>query len=154
MSKEVTATYNPEESKLVVSGRLTALRYGTNKFDKDANKFYVSVKTSIPADIREEIRLEYFDDSKEKYIPEPFRKPSESPDECYLNLKSLYEIPVFRDGEGNKRYSFDDVVELGDGLPPIGSEVKLSIRLKKGALYPLAILIVDLVKQDAGKYFE
>lgn len=151
---ETKVTYNPEESKLVVEGRLSALRYGVNKFDKDNNKFYVSISTEIPAAIREEIRLAYFEDSKEKYIPEPFRDPANTPDKCYLNLKSLYEIPVFREGEGNKKYSFDDVVALGDGLPPIGSTIKLSIRLKKGALYPLAILIVDLVKQDAGRYFE
>lgn len=154
MSKETNCIYNHEEKKLVVEGRLTTLRYGVNKYDTDSPKYYVSVSTEIPAAIREEIRLTYFEDSKEKYIPEPFRNPSETPDECYLNLKSLYEIPVFRDGEGNKKYTFDDVVALGDGLPPIGSTVKISIRLKPGALYPLAILIVDLVKQDAGKYFE
>lgn len=151
---ENDVVFNPDENKLVVTGTLTAFRYGSNKYDKDNNKYYVSVKTSIPAAIRESIRLEYFEDSKEKYIPEPFRAPGESDDECYLNLKSLYEIPVFRFGEGNKRYSYDDVIELGDGLPPIGSEVKLSIRLKKGALYPLALLIIELVKQDASHYFE
>lgn len=159
MSKEKIApatetVYTPEENKLVVSGTLTALRYGTNKYDKDSPKYFVSIKTSIPLAIREEIRDTYFDESKEKYIPEPFRDPATTPDECYLNLKSLYEIPAFRVGEGNKRYSYDDVISLGEGLAPIGSEIKLSIRLKKGALYPLAILLVEIVKQDAGHYFE
>lgn len=154
-TKEVKGTviYNPEENKLVLSGSLSAFRHGVNKYDKDTVKYYVSIKADdIPAELRTLIRDRYFADAKEKYIPEPFREDY-NPDNTYINLKSLYEIPVFKEGSGNKKYTYDDVIELGDGLPPYGSEVLLSMRLKEGAIYPLALKIITVVKTSADDYF-
>lgn len=161
MSKEKSASvnnfiYKPEEDKLVVTGILTAYRYGTNKYDRDKSKYYVSVRTPmLPLEVRQEIRAKYFADAKEKYIPEPFTEDGmgSTDEEMYFNLKSLYEIPAFIEGKGNTRYGYEDVIELGDGLPPHGSEVKLSIRLKEGALYPLAIQFIKIVKTSADDYF-
>lgn len=151
--KKATTIYKPEENKLVVSGTLSAFRYGTNKFDKDTEKYYVSVKADeLPSEIRDSIRLTYFAESKEKYIPDPFKEGAD-PNNTYLNLKSMYEIPVFMEGKGNQKFTFDDVIELGDGLPPYGSEILLSCRLKEGAVYPLAIKIINLVKANADDYF-
>lgn len=151
--KEGTLIYKPEENKLVVSGTLSAFRYGTNKFDKETERYYVSVKADqLPAEVRDSIRLTYFDESKEKYIPEPFREGAD-PDNTYLNLKSQYEFAVFVEGKGNKKYTYDEVIELGDGLPPYGSEVLLSCRLKKGAIYPLAVKFITIVKTNADDFF-
>lgn len=151
--KEGTLIYKPEENKLVVSGTLSAFRFGTNKFDKETERYYVSVKADqLPAEVRDSIRLTYFDESKEKYIPEPFREGAD-PDNTYLNLKSQYEFAVFVEGKGNKKYTYDDVIELGDGLPPYGSEVLLSCRLKKGAIYPLAVKFITIVKTNADDFF-
>lgn len=151
--KEVVAMLKEAENKLVLSGTLSSFRHGVNKFDKDTEKYYLSIKAdALPADLRTKIREKYFADAKEKFIPDPFKEGAD-PDNTYINLKSLYEIPVFREGTGNKKYSFDDVIEMGDGLPPYGSEVLLSIRLKEGALYPLALKIVTIVKSSADDYF-
>lgn len=162
MSKEKSAAVNtyifkPEEDKLVVQGILTAYRHGTNRYDKDTQKYYVSVRcASLPKEVRTAIREKYFSDAKEKYIPEPFTEEGIASDdaEMYFNMKSLYEIPAFIAGKGNNRLGYDDVIELGDGLPPHGSEVKLSIRLKEGAIYPLAIQFITVVKTSADDYFE
>lgn len=151
--KKATTIYKPEENKLVVSGTLSAFRFGVNKFDRETEKYYVSVKADeLSSDVRDAIRLTYFAESKEKYIPDPFKEGAD-PSNTYLNLKSMYEIPVFMEGKGNQKFSFDDVIELGDGLPPYGSEVLLSCRLKEGAVYPLAIKIINLVKANADDYF-
>lgn len=151
--KKSITIYKPEENKLVVSGTLSAFRFGVNKFDRETEKYYVSVKADeLPADIRDAIRTTYFAESKEKYIPDPFKEGADVSN-TYLNLKSMYEIPVFMEGKGNQKFTFDDVIELGDGLPPYGSEVLLSCRLKEGAVYPLAIKIINLVKANADDYF-
>ena len=152
-TKEPTVILKLEENKLVLSGILSAFRFGTNKFDKETERYFVSIKADdIPAEIRSTIREKYFANSKEKYIPEPFREDADLSN-TYLNLKSQYEIPVFKEGAGNKKFTFDEVIELGDGLPPYGSEVLLSCRLKEGAIYPLAVKIITVVKMSADDYF-
>ena len=155
MAKKNTLIFKPEEDKLVVSGSLSSFRYGTNKFDHENDKYYVSIKCDdLSKEVRDAIREKYFSDSKEKYIPDPFKEGADLSNN-YLNLKSLYPIPVFKEGDGNKKYSMDDVIdEWGDGLPPYGSEVVLSCRLKEGAVYPLAIKFITIVKANADDYFE
>jgi hypothetical protein len=142
-----------DENKLVLSGTLSAFRFGTNKFDKETERYFVSIKADdIPADVRKTIRETYFSDTKEKYIPEPFREGADLTN-TYINLKSQYEIPVFKEGSGNKKYTFQEVIDLGDGLPPYGSEVLLSCRLKEGAVYPLAVKLITIVKASADDFF-
>ena len=75
MAKKNTLIFKPEEDKLVVSGSLSSFRYGTNKYDKDNDKYYVSVKCDdLSKEIRDAIRAKYFSNSKEKYIPDPLRR--------------------------------------------------------------------------------
>ena len=130
-----------------------AFRHGTNKFDKETEKFYISIRTKVPTEIREDIKEKYFSDTKDKYLPEPLKNILDNEETIYWNLKSLYEIPIFKAGEGNSKYSFDDVIEMGGGLPPYGSVVKLSMRLKESAIYPLALQIIEVVKVSADDYF-
>ena len=151
--KEATTIYKPEENKLVVSGTLSAFRFGTNRFDKETEKYYISVKCDeLPQEIRDDIRNKFFADSKEKYIPDPFKEGADI-NNTYLNLKSQYEIPAFVEGKGNTKHSFADIIEIGDGLPPHGSEVLLSCRLKEGAIYPIAVKFVTINKISADDYF-
>lgn len=151
------AIYKPDDNKLVVTGTLTAFRFASSKFSGDEEHYQVSVKTSdFTPDLIKAIKDRYFSETKDKYLPS-FIKDAEKDgckDPLYINLKSKYEFGTFLEGEGNKRYTFDEVIELGDGLAPLHSEVKLSMRLKDGAVYPLALLITKLNKQDAADYFE
>lgn len=149
--------YKPEENKLVIPGTLSAYRFGGSKYSGDKEIYQVSVKTTaLTPGLVAEIKKAYFSDTKDKYLPSFIKdfEEGKTQDGVYINLKSQYEIPAFVEGEGNKRYGFDDVIELGEGLPPHGSTVKLSCRLKEGAIYPLAILIQELRKQDASDYFD
>lgn len=149
--------YKPEENKLVVTGTLTAFRFSKTKYTGDKDYYQVSVKTgSLTPEVVAQIKARYFSDTKEKYLPSFIKDMEENggKEDIFINLKSQYEISTFMEGEGNKRYSLDDVIQLGDGLAPHGSEVKLSIRLKENSAYPLALLITKLQKQDASDYFD
>lgn len=155
--------YKPDENKLVVTGTLTAFRFSKTKYSGDKEYYQVSVKTeSLTPEVVEAIVARYFADTKDKYLPSFVKEVRENgcKEPIYVNLKSQYEIPTFIDGEGNRRYSCDDVIELGEGLAPIGSDVKLSIRLKgnkedeTSGAYPLGVLITKLQKQDASDYFD
>ena len=148
--------YKPEENKLVVSGKLTAFRHSTTKYKADKELYQVSILTKdLTMDVIQDIKNRYFSETKEKYLPSFIKKAeAEGSDELYINLASQYEFGTFIDGEGNKRYSYEEVIELGEGLAPIHSDVKLSMRLKEDGIYPLALLIVNLKKQDAADFFE
>ena len=157
MNNEMKCIYKPEENKLVIPGTLTAYRYSGTKYVNDKEVYQVSIKTdALTQDLVDQIKEDYFSDTKDKYLPSFIKKfdNGEAEDGVFVNLKSQYEIPAFVQGQGNKRYSFDDVIELGDGLPPHGSVVKLSCRLKEGSIYPLAVMFIEINKQDASDYFE
>lgn len=158
MKKDViAAVYKPEDNKLVIPGILTAYRFGGSKYSGDKELYQVSVKTdALTPELVAQIKKDYFSDTKDKYLPSFIKDIEEGKDKdgVYINLKSQYEIPAFVDGEGNKRYSYDDVIDLGEGLPPTTSTVKVSCRLKEGAIYPLAVLFLEIRKQDASDYFD
>lgn len=152
--------YDPDNNKLVVKGILTSFRFATTRFQGDKEVYQVSVKTNaITPEIIADMKARYFSDTKDKYLPSFFKDFEKEPDKSakdgvYINLKSQYEFGTFLPNEGNKRYSFDDVIEMGEGLAPLKSEVTLSMRLKDNSIYPLALRIDKLNKQDASDYFE
>lgn len=160
-AKEVTNSkglkYVPDQARLVVKGILTVFRYSSTKFAGDKEYYQVSVKTdSLTPEVIADIRKRFFSETKEKYIPSFIKDAEENgcKDPIYVNIKSQYEFGTFTAADGNKRYSYDDVIEMGDGLAPLKSEVSLSIRLTQGAAYPLALRIDKLNKQDASDYFD
>lgn len=158
MNKELKCIYKPEENKLVIPGTLTAYRYSGTKYANDKELYQVSIKTeALTQDLIDQLKEDYFSDTKDKFLPsfiKKFDNGEVGSDGVFVNLKSQYEIPAFVEGQGNKRYGFDDVIELGEGLPPHGSLVKLSCRLKEGSIYPLAVMFVEIRKQDVSEYFE
>ena len=174
MAKETTATattnpdsnaitnnngllYKPDKDKLVVTGLLTAYRFSTTKYKKDQEAYQVSVITkSLTPEVVGMIHEKYFSNTGDKYLPSWIKDYESDPSikEVYINLKSQYEFSTFIEGKGNERFGYEDVIELGEGLPPLNSEVKLSIRLKAGACYPLGLMITKLNKQDVNEYFE
>lgn len=149
--------YKPEENKLVVQGILSVFRFSTTKYKGDEELYQVSIKTdALTPELIEKIRETYFSDTKEKYLPSFIKEAEKNGCEepIYINLTSKYEIGTFTPEDGNRRYTYDEVIDMGEGLAPKGSEVTLSIRLKEGAAYPLALRIDKLVKQDASDFFD
>lgn len=148
--------YDPDKNKLVVVGTLTAFRHSTTKFKKDAEYYQVSVLTSsLTPEVIADIKARYYSNTIDKYLPSYIKDAeSDGTDNVYINLKSQFEFSSFIDGKGNERFGYDDVIELGEGLPPIGSEVKLSMRLKDGGTYPMGLMFLKINKQDVSAYFE
>ena len=157
VTNEKGLKYVPEENRLVIKGILSVFRYSTTKYKGDLELYQVSVKTeAFTPEVIADIKARYFSDTKERYLPSFIKDAEENgcKEPIYVNLKSQYEFGTFLPGDGNHRYSYDDVIEMGDGLAPRGSEVTLSIRLKENSAYPLALRIDKLVKQDASDFFD
>ena len=156
-NKESKAIYKPEENKLVLTGKLTLYRHSFTKYSGDKEPYQVSILTEdLTPELISALKERYFADTKEKYLPSFIKDVEEKgyDEPVYINLKTDYPFGSFVEGEGNKRYDYDAVLDLGEGLPPLYSEVKLSCRLKENSIYPLALLFTKINKIDAADYFE
>ena len=113
---------------VIVEGVIVSARYGSTKFD-DRNKYRFSIKSdNIPYD-----EIVAYEGVGTKMTPAWYINL-----DGYINLASIYSIPVL-DSEGiktdtDKRYQSDNV---------IGSKVRVSIRQKEGAIYPVAIKVLE-----------
>lgn len=115
-------------SNLVIKGVVVSAKYGATKFD-DKNKYRLSVYSEdMPYD-----DITAFDTVGEKMTPSWYKEQ-----EGYINLNSIFDIPVM-DIQGNS-IDFDDWLETGKAVK---SKVKVSVRQKEGALYPIAIKVIE-----------
>lgn len=126
MMKKVQET--KKMSNLVIEGVVVSAKYGATKFD-DKNKYRLSLYSeNMPYD-----DIKAFDTVGEKMTPSWYKEQ-----EGYINLNSIFDIPVM-DIAGN-RIDFD--AWLGTGKA-VKSKVKVSVRQKEGALYPIAIKVIE-----------
>ena len=113
---------------VIVEGVIVSARYGSTKFD-DRNKYRFSIKSdNIPYD-----EIVAYEGVGTKMTPAWYINQ-----DGYINLASIYSIPVL-DSEGiktdtDKWFQCDNV---------IGSKVRVSIRQKEGAIYPVAIKVLE-----------
>ena len=148
------AVLHIEEDRLVINGILAGFRFGSDKFNKEET-YHVNVKTVVDPEILEKIREVYYADAKEKYIPDFLKTIPAAGEEIYFNLRTQYEPKSYLANDMRHALSYDEVMEKGDGLAPIKSNVTVSIRLKKnGSMYPLGIKFNTFEKQDPNSYFD
>ena len=102
--------------------------FGESRFDKDAAYRITLKSNNMPYD-----EITAFDDCGSKFTP-TWLKDAEG----YMNLKSKFDIPV-KDVKGRK-ISIDDWIKSETAT---GSRVKVKIRQKEGAIYPVAISILE-----------
>lgn len=126
------ATQKKEQSKVmenvIVEGVIVSARYGSTKFD-DRNKYRFSIKSdNIPYD-----EIVAYEGVGTKMTPAWFINQ-----DGYINLASIYSIPVLN-SEGIKTET--DAWFNTDNV--IGSKVRVSIRQKDGAVYPVAIKVLE-----------
>lgn len=115
-------------SNLVIEGVVVSAKYGATKFD-DKNKYRLSLYSEdMPYK-----DITAFDTVGEKMTPSWYKEQ-----EGYINLNSIFDIPVM-DIKGN-RIDFDAWLETGKAVK---SKVKVSVRQKEGALYPIAIKVIE-----------
>lgn len=117
-----------KEKKVIIEGIIIKAKYGATKFD-DNNKYRITIKSdNIPFD-----EITAFENVGPKMTPSWYKDRGE-----YINLASIYSIPI-QTPQG-KRIDFDDWL---DSEVAIGSTVKCSIRQKDGAVYPMAIKVLE-----------
>lgn len=126
------ATQKKEQSKVmenvIVEGVIVSARYGSTKFD-DRNKYRFTIKSdNIPYD-----EIVAYEGVGTKMTPAWFINQ-----DGYINLASIYSIPVLN-SEGIKTET--DAWFNTDNV--IGSKVRVSIRQKEGAVYPVAIKVLE-----------
>lgn len=125
MKKEAKKTMN----NIIVEGTIVSARFGSTKFD-DNNKYRIAIESdSIDYD-----SIHAYDNVGSKLTPTWYKDKT-----GYINLSSIYDIPVM-DVSG-KKVDFEDW--LSDDYNALGSKVKVSIKQKEGALYPIAIKVIE-----------
>lgn len=144
-----------DDETLVITGTLVRLAFGKlptfGKKTKDEGEYYqISIRVGAPStEIREAVECLAYPETDRAFIPK-WVKGEEKPDNegfIFVNLKSRYEVALTVDGEN--RISWDDFrEEYGNG---IGSEVKVSAKMKPGALYPQGVYFFDEIKQVSVK---
>ena len=118
-----------EEKFIMVEGVVKAAKIGSTKFDKD-DKCRISIKTEN-MDIYDEI--DAFDNSGEKFTPDWYKNA-----EGYLNFSSKFDIPVL--DENGTRLTFEKWIDGGTAL---GSKVRLKFKNTDGAVYPVAVKVLE-----------
>lgn len=147
-----------ESGKFYLLGTITTAMYGKRTFangkkDKE-EKYRVSLKcTAETIEKLKDTAEPFYVDTDEKYLPDWLTKDTPE-DGGYINLASSFP---FRVGE----YVNGAIVDKGE-LPEYleanggninGSTAIVLVTIKPGALYPAALLIKELKKQDIGSMF-
>lgn len=125
-----TATTEVQETKKfhIIEGIITSARFGKSRFnDEDKNRLTVK-SDSIPYD-----DIHAYDKAGERLTPKWYKEQN-----GYINLVSRYDIPV-RSTKG-RQITFEEWLEE---FNTIGAKVKVKINEKDGAVYPMAIVVLE-----------
>lgn len=118
-------------NNIIVEGTIVSARFGSTKFD-DNNKYRIAIESdSIDYD-----SIHAYDNVGSKLTPTWFKDKT-----GYINLSSIYDIPI-QDVNG-KRIDFEEWIDSEENHNALGSKVKVSIKQKEGALYPIAIKVIE-----------
>lgn len=124
---------------VIVKGKVCEARRTAKTFKgKTGNeRFYFSLKECEyeSEDVKKKIK-EAFKDSGSKFTPTWVKNI----DDGFINLKTQFDLPVKYD---NITYdSLEDCLDDGD-INIMGAIVKVSITIKKDAVYPKAVVIIE-----------
>lgn len=140
MSKENINNEVKVSKKVIVKGILTSCYYGKSKLDKDNNKFRLSIKveqSEVEKLRNKAVELKTYETTR--LVPKWFTDDIETIE--YLNFKSIYDLPLKHE---NETTTLEDVLSDNDNYLNcrlVGSECRISVTLKEGAIYPNAIMI-------------
>lgn len=119
----------------IIKGTIDLMYYGVSKLDRtNAKKYIISIESPQLTDLKEDKEI------IENYSKTPFKPKWFTEDSKKINLKTLYDIPVLYNG---------GTFGLGDFLSDFGrfttnAEVKIKLRFKNGACYPVALEVLSL----------
>ena len=119
----------------IIKGAVKLMYYGVSNLDRTKTKKYIiSIESPQLSELKEEKEI------IENYAKTPFKPKWFTEDSKTINLKTLYDIPV----EYNKgEYALSDF--LSDfGRFITNADVKIKLRFKNGACYPVALQVISL----------
>lgn len=160
MKKEVTKEVAKKDSKqVVIAGVVTTAMFGKRNFSTgqsdDTEKYRVSIKVK-PAAVQtlKDASEGYFEGIEDKWIPDWYKK--EAAETEYLNFSSSFDIRIGELGVNNRMFdkgTMSDYIKVNGGNIN-GSKIALSLTIKKGAVYPAAILVKELHSQTINDMFD
>lgn len=124
-----------EAIEKIIKGTINLMYYGISNLDRTrTQKYIISIESPQLTDLKEDKEI------IENYSKTPFKPKWFTEDSKKINLKTLYEIPVLYNGR---------LFQINDFLNDFGNfttnaEVKIKLRFKNGACYPVALEILKL----------
>lgn len=124
-----------EAIEKIIKGTINLMYYGVSKLDRtNTKKYIISIESSQLADLKEDKEI------IENYAKTPFKPKWFTEDSKKINLKTNYDIPVEYNNSKIDLSSF-----LSDyGNFTTNAEVKIKLRFKNGACYPVALQVLTL----------
>lgn len=119
----------------IIKGTVNLMYYGISNLDRSrTQKYIISIESPQLSDLKEEKEI------IENYDKTPFKPKWFTEDSKKINLKTLYEIPVLYNG---RSYQINDFLNEF-GRFTTNAEVKIKLRFKNGACYPVALEVLKL----------
>ena len=153
-----TQEQKQEGAKINLCGTVSDLMFGRRTYnngrrDKE-DKYRLSVKLAGgEMDKFIEACKPFYENADDKYIPKFLAPDATAEDKEYLNLKSSFPFGFCqRNGK-----VIEDIGTVEDVLTNLGningSKVVVTVIIKAGAFYPVAVCIVDLVQKTMADYY-
>lgn len=123
---------------MIIKGKLIACKREVKEFDKkrkSEEKLFITLADAVVSDEQMKEIQYAFKDSGAKFTPDWVKNF-----EGYVNLSTKFDLPC-RDVNKNEYNSIE--AAIAGGLKWMGADVKCSINIKEGALYPNAILFLS-----------
>lgn len=119
----------------IIKGTINLMYYGVSKLDRtNTKKYIISIESPQLSELKEDKEI------IDNYAKTPFKPKWFTEDSKTINLKTLYEIPVLYNGRSCRIDEF--LADFGNFTT--NAEVKIKLRFKNGACYPVALEILTL----------
>lgn len=123
---------------MVIKGKLITCKRQVKEFKgkETKEKLYVTLAEVKLNDSKTKELQEAFKDAGKNFTPAWVKKF-----EGYVNLATEYDLPC-RDLDGKDHDSIEEFIKA-ENFPYMGAEVKCSLNVKEGAVYPNAIVFLS-----------
>ena len=123
---------------MVIKGKLITCKREQKEFKGKISKekLYVTLAEVELSKKKKDELTEAFKDAGKNFTPAWVKKF-----EGYVNLATEFELPC-KDLEGNEHESIEDYIKESK-FPYMGAEVKASLNVKDGAVYPNSIIFLS-----------
>lgn len=119
----------------IIKGSINLMYYGVSKLDRtNTKKYIISINSNDLSKLRETKEI------IENYAKTPFKPKWFTEDSKKINLKTIYDIPV---EYNNGKFDLSDFLSDFRNFTT-NAEVKIKLRFKDGACYPVALQVLTL----------